>query len=354
MLPIIMKLMLLLLGSLLIPPQLVDLTYIVAFLVAIIVTGFNYYFSNRIVTIVTTLLYFGACIYAPQFMLFLPLFCFGLMEDREYKLIPLMVIPLVGHMSYLAGNSFALLILFIIIGGFTQYLIRRIEALTLENHSIRDDNTEYQNMLLEQNEHLIENQESSIRLATLRERNRIAREIHDNVGHLLSRSILQIGVAQTLNKDEQLGPTLDGLKETLDSAMNSIRGSVHDLRDDSINLQEAIEKMLSTLTCEVEFDYNLTNEVPNNVKFCFLGILKEALTNLAKHSDATEFEVTVREHPALYQLLIHDNGTVTPDLSGRGMGLSNMEERVMALDGQFHLSYEDGFRIFASIPKAKE
>lgn len=49
------------------------------------------------------------------------------------------------------------------------------------------------------------NQDYEIYLATLKERNRIAREIHDNVGHMLTRSILQLGALSVINKDETVG-----------------------------------------------------------------------------------------------------------------------------------------------------
>ena len=61
-----------------------------------------------------------------------------------------------------------------------------------------------------------------IHAATLKERNRIAREIHDHVGHMLSRSILQLGAILAINKDEKLDIPLRGLKDSLDTAMNNI------------------------------------------------------------------------------------------------------------------------------------
>ena len=57
------------------------------------------------------------------------------------------------------------------------------------------------------------------------------------------------------------------------------------------------------------------------------------------------------------QLLIHDNGTKKPPpdkIAGNGMGLSNMEDRVLVLNGHFSASYQNGFRIFISIPKQEQ
>ena len=78
-----------------------------------------------------------------------------------------------------------------------------------------DDGEEKTLLLAEKNRALIEKQNYEIYAATLRERNRIAREIHDNVGHVLSRTILLTGAAKALNKDQNLEPILDGLDDSL-------------------------------------------------------------------------------------------------------------------------------------------
>ena len=105
---------------------------------------------------------------------------------------------------------------------------------------LRDDSTEKNLLLAEKNRMLVEKQNSEIYAATLKERNRIAREIHDNVGHLLSRSILLTGAAKTVNKEPALDSVLENLDQSLNQAMTSIRTSIHDLHDDSINLKEAV------------------------------------------------------------------------------------------------------------------
>jgi signal transduction histidine kinase len=83
-----------------------------------------------------------------------------------------------------------------------------------------------------------------------------------------------------------------------------------------------------------------------------LLFFKEAITNISKHSNATTVLITLKEHSAFYQLLIHDNGQVPVDNNPVGMGITNMEERVEALGGHFNLATDNGFKIFISIPKA--
>ncbi|MGC7323280.1 histidine kinase dimerization/phosphoacceptor domain-containing protein, partial [Mycobacteroides abscessus subsp. massiliense] len=90
---------------------------------------------------------------------------------------------------------------------------------------------------------------------------RIAREIHDSVGHLLSSSLLQVGALLAVNKNEKTRGNLVALKETLTNAMNSIRSSVHDLYDESIDLYAQVYKLSRDFTfCRLDFNYELTSE----------------------------------------------------------------------------------------------
>lgn len=91
--------------------------------------------------------------------------------------------------------------------------------------------------------------------------------------------------------------------------MDSIRKSVHDLHDESVSLDEAVKSLIKGFTfCPVSYRYDCTGEVPREVKYSFISITKEALSNTMRHSDATHVSVLIREHPALYQLCIEDNG----------------------------------------------
>lgn len=158
---------------------------------------------------------------------------------------------------------------------------------------------------------LVEKQNYEIYTATLKERNRIAREIHDNVGHLLSRSILITGAAKAVSSSEAVSPLLDSLDISLNQAMTSIRTSVHDLHDESVNLRESVEGLISEFQfCPVSLDYDMGLEIPREIKYCFISIVKEALSNMVRHSNATGAHIVMREHPALYQLCIEDNGNL--------------------------------------------
>ena len=230
----------------------------------------------------------------------------------------------------------------------------RLQRLCLHT---RDDDTEIQMLLEERNRSLREKQDSEIYLATLRERNRIAREIHDNVGHMLTRSILMVGALRTVSHDNALTQPLAQLEDTLHDAMNHIRTSVHDLHDSSVNLQETLQSLAHDFAfCPVMLRCEVSPDVPRDVKYSFIAIVREALANIAKHSDATACFVTVVEHPAFYQLIIQDNGHSCCLSEARlfdlpGIGLKNMKNRIASLGGQFRLDSANGFRIYITVPR---
>lgn len=233
-----------------------------------------------------------------------------------------------------------------------SYRTSKIESLQNQMIRMRDTSTELNMALREKNKDLREKQDYEIYLATLRERNRIAREIHDNVGHMLSRSILQIGALSTIHKEEPLHEQLGSINDTLNQAMNSIRESVHDLHDDSIDLRQAIAEATQAMqeNYTVRIDYDMSKAVPRNVKYCFISTVKEAMSNVVKHSDADKIEIVLREHPGFYQLFIGDNGTVKKaKTQSNGIGLSNMRERVEALGGTININQENGFKIMINV-----
>ena len=82
-----------------------------------------------------------------------------------------------------------------------------------------------------------------------------------------------------------------------------------------------------------------------------IAIVKEAMANIVKHSNATQVSVMMREHPAFYQLAIEDNGDVSNKNSNPGIGLNNMKERVEALDGTINFNTEQGFKIMVFLKK---
>lgn len=172
-------------------------------------------------------------------------------------------LPLWGFLVFQINRFPAVLCLLGIFGFVLSFFLwlyaGKYQALYQDFHQIRDDSEERTLLLSEKNKALLEKQDYEIYAATLRERNRIAREIHDNVGHVLSRSILMTAACKTINKNDSLDPLLGNLEESLNGAMNSIRSSVHDLHDDAIDLEDAIKGLVKDFTfCPVNLTYDMS------------------------------------------------------------------------------------------------
>lgn len=311
---------------------------------------------NDIVRWIFPFLYMTAALYIPPFFFFFPATMYIVWQDRRYILLLYGMCIYLYHFS-VSADHFLFPVFFGLFGFLLAYLLQsRTEQYHRLDHAFRhsqDDSRERNLLLSEKNKSLQEKQNYEIYTATLKERNRIAREIHDNVGHVLSRSILLVAAIKTMHKESSLDPLLNSLDDSLNSAMDSIRSSVHDLHDESVNLEEVIRSLIQEFTlCPIEFQYDMGKEVPKDVKYCLISILKEALANIIRHSNATLVKVTVREHPALYQMRIEDNGN-TSVTAGTGIGLTNMQDRVHALNGNFQIMTDQGFQIFITIPKVR-
>lgn len=340
-----------------------DIRFVLAFLCALIICCTCFLSDYDTVFAAAGLCFFAAAIFVPPFLFFYPAAAYCLFSRKQY--IPAAAgTALFFLLSLSSGHPQGLLFWLELLGFLIAFLLAQEtsegQALRETLRRTQDDSTERDLLLTEKNRSLLEKQDFEIYTATLRERNRIAREIHDNVGHLLSRSILLTGAARTVNRDDALSQTLDALDQTLNSAMDSIRTSVHDLRDESVNLDEAVRSLIKDFTfCPVTYHYDAGFSVPKEVKYSFISIIKEALSNVMRHSDATEVWITLREHPAIYQLCIEDNGikirsqTKNPEQGSvsSGMGLANMQERIAKLGGFFHIFTESGFKILVTIPK---
>ncbi|WP_334145243.1 sensor histidine kinase [Muricomes intestini] len=330
-----------------------DFFYILAFLTAVILCCADYFLDFKKFFFLPVLLYFTLSLLSPFFLCFFPAVSYVLLRHRSY---PSLAAGL-GLFLYFFGtkdiNFYILCIghLGLLIACVLQKSTSCYERLEELYRRTRDDSTELNLLLTERNHTLLEKQDYEIYTATLKERNRIAREIHDNVGHLLSRSILITGALQAVNKDDTLDESLRTLDASLNSAMDSIRSSVHDLHDESINLEEAVNGLIKDfIFCPISFHYDMGREIPKEVKYCFISITKEALANIMRHSNADYVQLYMREHPGLYQLCIEDNGNGTYSLDS-GIGLINMKERVHTLKGNIQILTEKGFKIFITIPK---
>lgn len=349
---------------------------VVALLITVFFAAINSYLEGKKVLKITT------CLFGSVSLFFSPLF----------NMSPAIIYDTLGCRGIVAGVIFAVsaivnlraasmheIIYFVILIALVYIMnskSKRNVELEQMVKEIRDDGQEKNLLLTEKNRYLLDKQDYEVYVATLRERNRIAREIHDNVGHIITRSILQMGALMTINKNEPIFDQLSSVKDNLDMAMNNMRESVHDLHDESIDLEQTLRELASGLDESSIFrlDYDVTSRIDRRYKYAIIGIIREAISNIIKHSKNDMVEILIREHPGMYQIVIYDydrssGNRVSDDKTGSfgmnknmldelismgGIGIQNIRDRVKLLNGNISISMEAGFKIFITLPRDDE
>ena len=234
------------------------------------------------------------------------------------------------------------------------------EAVRMSLHVVRDDLREKVLTLQDTNARLLRAQDYELRAAALAERTRIAREIHDGVGHLLTRLLLQVKALQVVHRDEPgVVSDLATLDTGLDEALDSMRRSVHALSDEGEELATSLNLLGSRCGIDsVSVDCSTDVEPPAAVARCIVAVVREALTNAARHGRAHSARVAVTDYPAFWQVTVDNDGVVPVEdepvvdgHEGAGLGLRSMTERVEALGGRVQITPRPRFTVFATIPK---
>lgn len=201
--------------------------------------------------------------------------------------------------------------------------------------------------------------------ATLQERNRIAREIHDGLGHTLVAQTIQINNTLLFwesNNDKAL-TFLKQAKELGAEALLEVRRSLSVLRSNPLQAQSltsAIEKLLTdfqqTTGIEPAYKIDVPYTLPTEVNTALFRIVQESLTNICKHAEATSVTVGLLAHAGMIHLSIEDNGKgFNPTQNTTGFGLQGMRERAVALGAQLNLHSQlgTGCCISVSLPLSK-
>ncbi|NET50423.1 MAG: sensor histidine kinase, partial [Merismopedia sp. SIO2A8] len=190
-------------------------------------------------------------------------------------------------------------------------------------------------------------------LAMEQERNRIAREIHDSLGHSLTALNLQIEGALKLAtvRPEQAHRFLQEAKRLGSTALQDVRQSVATLRTDPLN-GKTLEEAIATLTEEFyratrlhpDVQIQLQTEPSMDIATTLYRIVQEALTNIAKHAEANTVAIQLYADGSTLELTITDDGHGFDRSSSKrsGFGLQGMQERVLALSGELQIQSEPG------------
>jgi signal transduction histidine kinase len=169
-------------------------------LVPVIISGLLSYFDNDKIRLLLSAGFLALCCFIPAVIIFMPLIVYDMFFGKLQYFNFLGIIPLIYFFQSSSNQIFFMVIIMITFSILIRYRLTMQEKLHKKLNELVDDAREMSLKLERQNADLIEKQDNELYLATLNERNRIARDIHDNVGHLLSSAILQSGALMTINK----------------------------------------------------------------------------------------------------------------------------------------------------------
>lgn len=248
------------------------------------------------------------------------------------------------NLANISQMAFFLLVnvLILVIAGFAQH-----------NREERQRKDVLYRELLDAHKQLKQYMDEVNRLSVVEERNRIARDLHDTIGHNMTALIMQLQMAEHLYKEDP-----SRAEELLASAVGTAKDSLSGIREvvETLRGEEAFrysDDAIRHLAAEfsektgaaIHFDImNGNGERNPSAGMALYRIVQEALTNAVRHGKATEISVYIEYNPKEIRFHILDNGIGTEEFK-EGFGLKGIRERVEAFGGEVTIESEKGFTV---------
>jgi signal transduction histidine kinase len=204
--------------------------------------------------------------------------------------------------------------------------------------------------LAEAHEQLRDYAAQAERLATVQERNRVARDIHDGLGHSLTVVQMQVKAARAVlpTDSAKADAVLEKAQQQAEAALAEVRRSVHALREPrSIPpLPEALQA-LAEETSAAGVPARLTvsgaeRPLPDETRETLYRAAQEGLTNVRKHARATSADVVLDFSDTAVRVEVRDDGTGSTDGGSPGFGLLGLRERAAHLGGRLNVESAEG------------
>jgi len=204
-------------------------------------------------------------------------------------------------------------------------------------------------------------------LAVTQERTRLARELHDSLGHRLTVAVVQLEGAQRLipTRPEQASNMIGTMREELKGALAELRITVSAMRA-PIAINQPLELVLSTLTQSFQKNTGLAThftaselpELPESYRLAFYRAIQEGLTNIQRHAVAQNAWINLKAEDNQITLTIEDDGRGLDQLDEKesGVGLVGLDERASQLGGEMQIIQREtgGTKLTFIIPVPEE
>lgn len=194
------------------------------------------------------------------------------------------------------------------------------------------------------------------------ERKRLAREIHDTVGHALAGVAAGIDACIVMidTNPEATKKQLKVISKVVRQGMVDVRKSLNRLRPGALEKQgfkEAIEKMINEFASigevDISLDYRLENlDLENTTEDILFRTIQESMTNSVRHGGASKINIALYLRDGNLCLTIKDNGIGCENIT-YGFGLKQMKERIAIINGTVKFKGTDGFAVLVKIPIIK-
>ncbi|WP_037287845.1 sensor histidine kinase [Saccharibacillus sacchari] len=266
----------------------------------------------------------------------------------------LSVFVALGFVPFFSGWLLWYFVLALFVGFFLDRYARNLEQWKKEADEQRKARQELERVKAE----LLEAQRSVSKQAELTERYRIARQLHDHLGHDLTGASLALQAHAYAEDPEEAKSLLQEVKSRLERSTHSLRETVHDATPVAPIGIENLERALLHFQ-EIDVSLRKSGDLLSVAAYQWSlleACLKEALTNIVRHSDATAAEVTVQVAGAIVRLLVQDDGTPRENnaQSESGSGLRSLNMRARALGGSLSTSADNGFLLVCVLPLEQE
>ena len=215
---------------------------------------------------------------------------------------------------------------------------------------------QYQVRLRQMSSHVLTAQEE--------ERNRIARELHDDTAQALTSVLVRLRLIERSAEDKQIRSALAELRDLTVETLEGVRRLAIDLRPPMLDdlgleaaLQAHVQDFSSRWPIRATFTSSRMGRLPPEVELVLYRIVQEALTNVAKHAKASRVEARLTRSGRTLRMLIEDDGCgfdveATKGSRESGLGLFGMEERLALIGGTLKVdsAVGRGTRVSAEVP----